>query len=267
MSISRIYAIFIRQLFLIRSNPTRLAGIFIWVILDVIQWGFITKYLGTFGAATFSFINVILGAIILWGFMSRIEQGIMMAFLEDVWSRNFINCFASPLKIREYIAGLVLTSITTAACGFLIMVLIAGLVFGYNIFKIGIFLLPYILILFIFGIAMGIFMAAVIFRLGPAAEWIGWPIPIVLSLFAGVFYPISTLPGFLQVFSKLIPASYIFESMRTILATGLFSSQLALNLLIGFALALLYLFLTYFMFARVYKYNIKNGKISRFNVE
>ena len=112
MSVSRIYAIFIRQVFLIKSNPTRLVSMFLWIIIDVILWGFITKYLISLGKDTFSFVNIILGAIILWGFMTRIEHGLMMAFLEDIWSRNFINFFASPLKISEYLAGLVTTSIT-----------------------------------------------------------------------------------------------------------------------------------------------------------
>jgi len=266
MSISRIYAVFIRQLFLLKSNPTRLVSMFLWIIIDVILWGFITKYLGSLGTATFSFANIILGAIILWGFMTRIEHGLMTAFLEDIWSRNFINYFASPLKISEYISGLVAISITTGICGFLVVLLIAGACFGYNIFQIGLLLLPFLLILFIFGMAMGIFVSALIFRLGPAAEWIGWPIPMVLSVFSGVFYPVSTLPKFLQIFSKIIPASYVFESMRAILAGGLFSG-LTINLLIGLGLAFIYLLLTYFFFIRVYRYNLKHGTIARFNIE
>ena len=86
----------------------------------MVQWGFISKYLGSFGQATFSFVTVILGAIILWEFMVRVQQGIMMAFLEDIWTQNFINFFASPLKIREYLCGLVMTSVASGAsrvCG------------------------------------------------------------------------------------------------------------------------------------------------------
>ncbi len=165
MSLARVYAIFLRQYFLIRGNPTRLAGIFIWLIFGIIQWGFISKYLGTFGQATFGFITVILGAVILWEFMGRIQSGIMTSFLEDIWSQNFFNYFASPLKISEYLAGLVLTSIGTGIIGLIIMILIASFGFGYNFFVIGFMLLPYIIILFIFGMAMGIFITAMIFRL------------------------------------------------------------------------------------------------------
>jgi ABC-2 type transport system permease protein len=267
MSPSHIAAIFFRQLFLYKSNPTRLASIFLWIMIDIIQWGFITKYLGSLGQDTFSFITVILGAIILWGFMTRIQQGIMMSFLEDIWSQNFINFFASPLKVREYLSGLILTSIITGLAGFFAMVGIAGVAFGYSIFKIGALLLPFMCILLIFGIAMGIFISAMIFRLGPSAEWLGWPIPIVLSLFAGVYYPIATLPPTFRIVSLCIPPAYVFESMRVILTSGTFPDNLVSSLIIGTALAIAYLIATCFFFTHIYRKNLRSGSIARFNAE
>lgn len=265
MSLKRIFAVVLRQMFLIKGNPTRLISFFTWPLIDILQWGFISKYLGSFGQATFGFISVILGAIILWEFMSRIQMGIMTAFLEDIWTQNFINFFASPLKVGEYLSGLVLTSMATGLVGFLMMVVLAGLLFGYNIFMLGLYLLPFGLILFIFGMAMGLLVSAIIFRLGPTAEWLGWPIPLVLSIFAGVFYPIATLPGAMQIISRLIPASYVFESFRSLLAGSGFSAGLAVNLLIGAGLSLVYLALTYWFFVRIYKHNLKTGGLARFS--
>jgi len=267
MSFSRIYAVFLRQWFLIKSNPTRLTGVFLWVMIDVVQWGFISKYLSTFGNATFNFITVVLGAIILWEFMSRIQQGIMTAFLEDIWTLNFINYFASPLKIREYLGGLILTSLVTGFLGLFTMILLAGIVFGYNIFKMGIFIFPFILVLIIFGIVMGVFVSAVIFKLGPSAEWLAWPLPIVLSIFAGVFYPIATLPKIFQFIAKAIPSSYVFESLRAILTKETFTVDIGLNLLIGAILSIIYLLVVYKFFINVYKANLQNGSIVRFGTE
>ncbi len=267
MSLTRTYAIFLRQVFLIKSNPTRLATIFLWVIIDTLQWGFISENLGSLGQYTFSFDTVILGAIILWDFVTRTQHGLMRGFLEDIWTQNFINYFASPLEIREYLAGLLITSIVTSLCGFAIMVLIAGFAFGYNIFRIGFFLFPFVTILFVFGIAMGIFVSAIIFRIGPSGEWLGWPVPLVLSIFSGVYYPISTLPGFLQIVAKLMPPCYVFESIRSILSNGIVSTELYINLLIGASLAVIYLLVTYRFFIGIYRYNLKTGAIARFNAE
>jgi ABC-2 type transport system permease protein len=267
MIFPRIYAIFLRQLYLFRSNPTRLASVFIWLLIDIIQWGFISKYLGTFGQSTFNFLSAILGAIILWGFMTRIQQGVMTSFLEDIWSQNFINIFASPIKLREYLSGLVITSVLTAMASFTLVVIIAGFGFGYDFFHIGLLLIPFMFILFIFGISMGIFVSGMIFRLGPSAEWLGWPIPMVLSVFSGVYYPIATLPVPFQVISRCIPASYVFDSLRTILSTQTMTPALTADLIIGASLAIAYLLLAYAFFVRVYNRNIESGAIARFSAE
>ncbi len=265
MKPKRIYAVFLRQLYLLRNNPTRLAGNFVWLTIAIVQWGFISKYLGSLGQANFNFITVILGALILWEFLTRIQQGVMMAFLEDIWSNNLINYFASPLRISEYSLGMVASSIVTGLLGFLIMSIIAGLGFGYNIFIIGLSLIPFMGVLFIFGMAMGIFISAAIFLLGPTAEWLGWPIPMILSLISGVYYPIDTLPASLYLVAKLFPPAYIFETLRAQLEQAATLSMAFGNFIVGLGLALFYLFLSYRFFLMVYRQNLKTGKLTRFN--
>lgn len=266
MSFSRIYAVVLRQYYLLRGNPVRLLANFAWLVIGIIQWGFITKYLNTFNLATVNFATILLGAIILWEIFNRIQAGVLMTFLEDIWSKNFLNYFTSPLKISEYLSGLVLASMGTGFIGMIILVSIAGLGFGYNIFSLGFMIIPFVIVLLFFGIATGIFTTAIIFRYGPAAEWLGWPIPFFLSIFSGIFYPITALPAGLQWFSRLLPSAYIFESLRSILDNGNFSGVIA-NLIIGGILALVYFFLAYKFFVRVYRHNLKNGLLARFDAE
>ncbi|MCX8023137.1 MAG: ABC transporter permease [Syntrophorhabdaceae bacterium] len=267
MSLKRISAVFLRQMFLITSNPTRVAGIFIWLVIDVLQWGFISRYLTSLGQDSFSFVTVILGAIILWGFMSRIQIGILMAFMEDIWTQNLINYFASPLKISEYLCGLIMTALTTGTIGFFIMAVIAGIGFGYTIFKIGLIIIPFMVILLVFGISIGILIVSIIFRLGPAAEWLGWPIPVVLSLFSGVYFPISTLPEPLRVISIFLPSVYVFESIRVVITEGHLNSMVLYNLSSGLILSVSYLLITSAFFIHIYKKNLQSGNIARFNAE
>jgi ABC-2 type transport system permease protein len=254
-------------MFLIKSNPIRIANTFVWLILDIFQWGLISRYMGTMGDATFNFVSVILGAVILWEFFSRIEQGIMTAFLEDIWSNNFINFFASPLKIKEYLGGLVLSGIFNTVCGLSFIIIIAGLLFDYNFFKIGFMALPFILVLFVFGMAMGFLVSGIIFRFGPSAEWLAWPIPMMLSLVSGVFYPIATLPDYLQVVAKIVPPAYIFESLRAIVGGSDVTINISQNFFISAGLALIYLFLMYKFFVKIYRRNMNSGSLARFNAE
>lgn len=264
MAFNRAAAIVLRQFYLIRGSPSRIFPLFVWVAIDMVLWGFMSRYLNSVTAPGLDFVPALLGAVLLWDFLTRVMQGVTMAFFEDVWSRNFLNVFATPLSITEYVGGLVLSSIATSSIGLIVMVLVSGAAFGLSLLTYGLMLVPFLLVLFLFGIALGIFGAAVVLRLGPAAEWFVWPIPAVVSPFAGVFYPLSTLPEWMRVVSRLLPPSYVFEGMRTIVAGGAFSGT---TLLWGVGLAVLYILLASWFFTRVYRYAVRTGLIARYSAE
>jgi ABC-2 type transport system permease protein len=209
--------------------------------------------------------------------MSRVMQGITTAFLEDVWSRNFLNLFASPLSVSEYLGGLVLSSIVTSAVGLVVMVALATLVFGLSFFVYGAMLAVYLLVLFLFGISLGIFGSALVLRFGPAAEWFIWPIPAFISPLACVFYPLATLPHWMQGLARIIPPSYVFEGMRRVLTQQTLAHQAGTPfattplggtpLILGAALALVYLFVMARAFTAVYRHAVRTGLIARYSAE
>jgi ABC-2 type transport system permease protein len=264
MNFSRVSAIVLRQFYLIRGSFSRVVPLFAWVGIDIVLWGFITKYLNSVADSGFNFVPVILGAVLLWDFFARVMQGVTMAFFEDVWSRNFLNFFATPLSMSEYISGLVITSVLTSSIGLLFMLLLAILVFGFSFFSYGLVLLPFLLILFMFGIALGIFATAMVLRLGPSAEWFVWPIPALLSPFVCVFYPLSTLPQWMQTISHLLPPAYVFESVRAFISGRTFPG---IYLIAGIFLDILYILLAYLFYSRTYRYAVRNGLIARYSAE
>jgi ABC-2 type transport system permease protein len=264
MYFTRTAAILLRQFYLVRGSISRLVPLFVWVGVDMVLWGFITRYLNSVAASGFNFVPSLLGAVLLWDFFTRVMQGITMAFFEDVWSRNFLNLFATPLEISEYLSGLVLSSIATSSIGLVVMLTLATGIFGLSFFAYGVMLAPFVLILFLVGIALGIFAVALVLRLGPASEWFIWPIPAVLSPFAGVFYPLATLPHWMRMISYLLPPSYVFESMRAILNTRTMDFS---ALLWGGGLAVLYVLLACWFFKRTYKHVVRTGLIARYSAE
>lgn len=264
MQLSRTAAIPLRHFYLMRGSSARVLPLFIWVAIDIVLWGFITKYLNSVATTGFNFVPSLLGAVLFWDFCSRVMHGVTTAFLEDVWSRNFLNIFASPLSIYEYVAGLVISSIVTSTLGLIVMVALATTVFGLSFFTYGVMLAPFLLVLFLFGIAIGIFGSAIVLRLGPASEWFIWPIPAMLSPFAGVFYPLSTLPRWMQWIGHALPPAYVFEGMRAIV-TGRPASPAML--LLGAVLALIYILLACWFFTYVYRYAVRTGLIARYSAE
>ena len=260
----RLGAVALRHYFLMRGSPSRVLPLFAWVAIDIVLWGFITRYLDDVTASGLHFVPRLLGAVLLWDFFVRVMQGVTMAFFEDVWSRNFLNVFASPLTIAEYVGGLVLSSIATSAIGLVVMLLLATTVFGLSFLVYGALLVPFVLVLFLFGIALGIFGSALVLRMGPSSEWFVWPIPALLSPFAGVFYPLSTLPTWMQYVAGALPPSYVFEGMRTVVSGGTVATG---PLFLGLALCLAYIGLAYLFFGRVHRYAVRTGLIARYSAE
>ena len=264
MSPRRIAAIVLRQYYLLRGSPSRLLPLFAWVAIDIVLWGYFTRYLDQASPSGLGTFAGLLGAVLLWDFLTRVMQGVTMAFFEDVWSRNFLNFFATPLHIGEYISGLVITGVLTSLFGLLAMVLVASLVFGLSFTAYGLALLPFVLVLFLFGLALGILGSALVLRLGPAAEWLIWPIPAILSPFACVFYPLAILPEWMQTIARIIPASYVFEAMRAITHHQGFMMG---PLIAAMALACAYLVGAVWVFMAVYRTAVRSGLIARYSAE
>ncbi len=193
MKLKRIFAIILKYWFLLRHNKIRFINIVGWAILDILVWGFTTRYLDQINKLNFNFTAVILGAAVLWILVTRAQQGFVVPLLEDVWGKNFLSLFASPLKISEYVAGLTLSAFLTTGFAFMITLSTVYLFFGYNIFQLGIMLIPFLIILFIFGLSLGVFSAGLIFRFGPPAEWLVWIISFLLAPLSSIYYPISAL--------------------------------------------------------------------------
>jgi ABC-2 type transport system permease protein len=264
MKLSRTGAIVLRHFYLIRGSPARMLPLFAWVAIDMVLWGFITKYLNAVTAAGFDFVPVLLGAVLLWDFFTRVMHGVTMAFFEDVWSRNFLNLFATPLAISEYVAGLVISSIATSSVGLVVMIVLASAIFGLSFVGYGAVFFPFLLVLFLFGVALGIIGAAIVLRFGPATEWFIWPIPALVSPFAGVFYPLSTLPSWMQYGARLLPPSYVFENLRAMVAGHPVS---ATELALSVALCIIYVILACWIFVRVYRHSVRTGLIARYSAE
>ncbi|MBN9414125.1 ABC transporter [bacterium SCN 62-11] len=259
----RVWAIFLRQYYLFRESPARILPLFAWVAIDIVLWGFLARYLNQVGGGH-NWIGSLLGAVLLWDFFGRIMHGVATAFLEDIWSRNFLNLFASPITVTEYVSGLVLTSVAASVVGLAVMLVLATFGFGLNFLSFGLTLLPFLLNLFLFGIALGVFASALVLRLGPASEWMVWPIPSLLAPFAGVFYPLSTLPEWMRWIGALLPPSYVFEGMRAILQGTSFSQQALWGSLL---LSLVYLVAAGLFFGHIFRGAVRSGLLARYSAE
>ncbi|MBN1272295.1 MAG: ABC transporter permease [Candidatus Aminicenantes bacterium] len=256
----RLGALFMRHLYLYRRSVPRLVEMFYWPLLDLLVWGFITVYLSQFRQTLPGFVTFFIGALILWDILFRSHQGISVSFLEDIWSKNLLNLFASPLSAMEYISALMLVGLFKLVITATVMTLLAWVFYSFNIFLLGFSLIPFALNLIIMGWTIGIITTAIILRFGQEAEVLAWALGFLFMPISAVFYPVSVLPSFLQTLAKAIPASYVFEGMRGILNSGTFSSA---QLLRAFGLNALYISLAFLFFRWNFKVVKKKGLLVR----
>ncbi len=220
MKFHRIYALVVRYLYLYRRSVPRMMEIFYWPLLDLVIWGFITVYLMKFQGQIPGMVTFFIGALILWDILFRAQQGITIAFLEEIWARNLMNLFASPLKPSEFLAATMVMSVLKVTAVSVVMVSCAGLFYSYNIFVIGLWLIPFVLNLVMTGWIIGVLTTALIMRFGQEAEVLAWSMVFLFQPISCVFYPIEVLPGWLQTIAWMNPAAHVFEGMRGVISAS-----------------------------------------------
>ena len=219
MNLNKMYGLFLRHFYLIKSSLPRVLDLIYWPSVQIFLWGFISKFFTLNSEYYSNTVGIILTAAILYDFLFRASISFNMMFLEEIWSRNFTNLFIAPIKIREIIAALTITAIIRTLIGLVPAVLIAIPLFGVSVLKLGLPLIFLLISLYLFGITLGLLVTSGLLRYGPSFENIAWASLFFLAPLGCIYYPIEILPGFLQIIAKILPLVHIFEEMRSILMT------------------------------------------------
>ena len=217
MKFHRIYALYLRHFYLIKSSFPRLLDLIYWPTIQIILWGFISKFFTMHSEFYNHTTGIILTAAILYDFLFRSSISFNMLFLEEIWSRNFTNLFIAPMKISEIIVSLVFTALIRALIGLVPAILLTSPIFGISLLDLGLPLAFLFLSLYVFGITLGLFVSAGLLRFGPSFENIAWSTMFLLAPFGCIYYPVETLPEIFQSIAYALPLVYIFEETRNIL--------------------------------------------------
>ncbi len=230
----RIKAVILRHTYESRRNMDRITDMVYWPVLDIIVWGFFTIYLGRGNHLQPGMISFMLGAVILWGLFFAFQRDMAVGFLDELWSRNLVNLFSTPLSVSEYMTGLIAVNVVKAMVGMTTAALIAWVFYAFDIFpKLPAFL-PFMLNLVLFALALGIIITGLIFRYTTKIQGLAWSFAGLLMPLSCVLYPLKSLPSYLRPIAWILPTTHSFEGMRQVLAGGGFSADhfvwgLALN--------------------------------------
>ncbi len=252
-SARRVWAMALRYFYLLRGSWPRIAELIYWPTVQVILWGLITQFFVTHSTWLARAGGVLIAGVLLWDVLFRSQLGVAVSFLEEVWARNVGQLFVTPLQPYELMLSLAAMSLLRTLIGVVPAALIAIPLYSFSIFTMGLPLIAFFANLMIFGWAMGLAVSGCIMRYGLGAESLAWLAIFALAPLSGVYYPISTLPDWLQPLAWALPMSYVFEGMRAVMFEHVFRTDLILSAL---ALNAVYLvaggsaFLGFFRIAR-----------------
>jgi ABC-2 type transport system permease protein len=210
-----------RHLALYRGSWPRLLELAYWPVLQMCIWGFTASYMASRMGSTMALAGgALLGGVLLWEVALRSQMGVALSFLEELWSRNLGHVFVSPLRPWELVAALIGMSVLRMLVGVLPAILLAWLLYAFNLFAPGPIVVLFFANLMVMGWWVSLGVVSLILRHGAGAEALAWSVLFGLTPFSAVFYPVSVLPWFVQPVALALPSSHVFEGMRAAILTG-----------------------------------------------
>src|SRR3989344_2733807 len=234
----RIYGMILRYLYYFKHSFDRISDVFYWPTLDLVMWGLTSVYAKSFMPQSSNIILVILSGIIFWIIIWRSQYEITVNLLEELWNRNLVNIFSSPLKFSEWVVSFIIVGVIKAIISFTFAVFMAFLLYKIKVFELGFYVIPFIISLLLTGWGVGFFVAGIILRFGSKLQTLAWSFVWVLGPFSAIYYPVSLLPEWAQIVSSALPTSYIFEGLREVIYSGRLDYS---KLMMSFALNSVYL--------------------------
>ena len=226
MSCRRVSALVLRYLYLLKGSWPRIFELAYWPTMQIILWGFISQFFFAQGNWAAEATGALLAAVLLWDILFRGQLGYSISFLEELWARNLGQLFVSPLRPYELVLSLTAISLIRTLIGIAPAALLAIPLYEYSIFELGLPLVAFFANLMITGWAIGLFVTALILRVGLGAESVVWMALFLIAPISAIYYPVSVLPDWLQVVAWALPPAYVFEGMRAVLFDDVFRLDL-----------------------------------------
>jgi ABC-2 type transport system permease protein len=218
----RVGAMVLRYFYLIRGSLPRIVELAYWPTMQMMIWGFLSQFLYQHSEWFVRAGGVLIAAVLLWDIMFRSNIGVSISFLEEMWSRNLGQLFASPLRPYEWAISLLTISALRTLIGVLPAALLAIPLYHYSIFDMGLPLIAFFANLLIFGASVGLAVSGLVLLFGLGAESLAWAAIFAIAPISGIYYPIEVLPAWLQPVAFALPSAHVFEGMRAAAIDGVF---------------------------------------------
>jgi ABC-2 type transport system permease protein len=215
------------------------------IFFSVASFYFLSRLFGSalvpqldkYGGDYFSFVLIGLAfsgyiGLSISNFAQSIREAQMMGTLEVM--------LLSPTPLSTILFSSSLWSYLFTTVNVLVYIAVGALLFGFNVSQANLVTALVVMLLSIISFSgIGILSAAIVL-IAKRGDPIAWAFGTASNLLAGVFYPISVLPDWLEPVSRLLPLTYALDAMRLAVLQGysLYEVRVDLLVLLGFAVVL-----------------------------
>lgn len=220
LSKARISGIVWRHLYLLPRSFDRITDAVFWPIVDVVAWGIMAEWLSGKSLQSQALLLAVLVSFVMWRIVWFANYEIGFNLIEEAWNRNFTNMLSTPITKQEWLIGNVLVGLIKLLVVVMVMAVTIWGMYSANIFAVGWILIPFAVILILFGWSIGLFAAAAVMVIGLRAQALTWTLAVVFLPICAAYAPLAYLPKWVQIVSTLFPATYVFESMRELVLNG-----------------------------------------------
>lgn len=249
VSLTSMWAIFLRHIRMWLRDPNYLFAALYWPLLDIFVWGYVGSWIQQ--ASNFQNYEIIaLLGVLLWQIIGRGCNIMVYTFSEELWSNNLINFFTLPLRIWDWIGGMIMLTICMTTVISIFSLSAIYILYSVSLSKLVSTFLIFALPLFISALWVGFSCLTVVVTLGKRSTEFAFVMLWSLLPFSGAYYPINVLPIWAQKVSALLPISYLFQGMREYLINH---NDPANYLITGYVMSILYTIIAVIAF--IYSFN------------
>jgi ABC-2 type transport system permease protein len=193
---------------------------FLYSVATVLSVGYLASGLSSIGVGESSAavhhaqLYLLVGAL-LWTFMSLVFHETSFAIAWERWEGTMEYTFMAPVRRITHLAGVSVFSLIygLVRSALIVLVVIAAIPLDLgnaDLGAAGLVLAASTLPL----IGLGIYVAILPLISPEKGEQMTFAVQGILLLVSGVYYPVSVLPGFLQVIGSISPLTYTLQGMR-----------------------------------------------------
>jgi ABC-2 type transport system permease protein len=213
MSLNRIKAVLLQEIFITKHSLEVIMDLFFFSIMSIIVFGFVSTFLASTINPTVA--HYLLLGMLLWEIVRITQYSMSVGSLWNIWSRNLSNMFITPLSIQEYLIAHMLSGVLKAVFIFTAVALLAIPVFHFNVFAVGGWnLLLFFINLTLFSWSTGIAILGFIFRYGTRIQALAWGLVYIFQPLTAALFPLHVLHPSLQAIAYWLPPTHVFEAAR-----------------------------------------------------